>query len=238
MRQIKTFSISYEIEKKNHIGFIAYPTHITKPLPAIIVIHAFGGISNFERDKVIELAKEGFFSFALDLYENGKNAKSEEEAYKLMNNLLNNKNVLLNKINQSIEVLKEYRQVNLNQINALGFCFGGRCVLEYALSKNTLKNAISFHGEFPENISLDRVSTNVLVAHGYNDPLTQDNKLNSFLELLNMYNVNWELQLFGNTGHAFTNPKAQFPEKGMLYNPLATERAWTSMLDFIKKQDE
>jgi dienelactone hydrolase len=39
--------------------------------------------------------------------------------------------------------------------------------------------------------------------------------------------------LYGNTVHAFTNPKANTPELGTVYKEIAEQRSWQSMQNFL-----
>lgn len=48
-------------------------------------------------------------------------------------------------------------------------------------------------------------------------------------------NVDWQLHSYGHTVHAFTNPQANAPDLGMLYNEVAAKRAWKSMQNFLEE---
>jgi len=45
--------------------------------------------------------------------------------------------------------------------------------------------------------------------------------------------ADWQVHSYGNTVHAFTNPLANSPEMGMMYNPDAERRSWQSMQNFL-----
>ena len=95
---IKTEKITYHDEELTYEGFVAYNDEANKKLPAIMIIHAFGGLSSFEEDKAIELAKQGYFSFAIDIYGKGVRAKTTEEAFELMNQLNANRALLIKRV--------------------------------------------------------------------------------------------------------------------------------------------
>ena len=52
---------------------------------------------------------------------------------------------------------------------------------------------------------------------------------------LNRNNADWNIHVYGHTGHAFTNPKAKFPEKGLFFEPKSNKRAWNSMVYFFNE---
>ncbi len=57
------------------------------------------------------------------------------------------------------------------QIGAIGFCFGGLCVLDLARWNVGLRLAVSFHGVLTPipDLALDEISTTVQVFHGDDD---------------------------------------------------------------------
>ena len=46
--------------------------------------------------------------------------------------------------------------------------------------------------------------------------------------------ADWQIHTYGNTMHAFTNPSADDPEFGTVYNETADLRSWESLLEFLK----
>lgn len=45
--------------------------------------------------------------------------------------------------------------------------------------------------------------------------------------------VDWQIHIYGNTMHAFTNPNADDPNFGTVYNKIADVRSWESMKNFF-----
>lgn len=45
--------------------------------------------------------------------------------------------------------------------------------------------------------------------------------------------ADWQLLAIGNTGYAFTNPKARSVENEMYYKESADKRAWNAMTGFF-----
>jgi dienelactone hydrolase len=45
--------------------------------------------------------------------------------------------------------------------------------------------------------------------------------------------VDWQVHSYGQTMHAFTNPLANQPAFGMLYQPVADRRSWQAMQSFL-----
>lgn len=45
--------------------------------------------------------------------------------------------------------------------------------------------------------------------------------------------ADWQIHLYGSTVHAFTNPRANDPGFGTVYNPVADRRSWRAVQDFL-----
>jgi dienelactone hydrolase len=45
--------------------------------------------------------------------------------------------------------------------------------------------------------------------------------------------ADWQLHAYGNTQHAFTNPAANDPERGTVYDEVADRRSWQAMMSFL-----
>jgi dienelactone hydrolase len=57
-----------------------------------------------------------------------------------------------------------------------------------------------------ENISCEKIQGQILALYGDLDPLVSADGLESFKQEMRDQKVNWELVIYGNTYHAFTNP--------------------------------
>lgn len=69
----------------------------------------------------------------------------------------------------------------------------------------------------------------------YNDPISPIEELNHFQRELDQAKVDWQSHVYGNTVHAFTNPKANDPDSGILYHPTHAEHAWEEVEKFLQK---
>jgi dienelactone hydrolase len=47
--------------------------------------------------------------------------------------------------------------------------------------------------------------------------------------------ADWQINVYGNTMHSFTNPNANDPAMGTVYNDLADHRSWNSLMNFLKE---
>ena len=96
--------------------------------------------------------------------------------------------------------------VDTKKIGAMGFCFGGKSVLDLARSGEELAGIVSFHGVLdPPDINQDvEIRSKVLVLHGWDDPMATPEQTVALTQELKRRKANWELVAYGDTGHAFT----------------------------------
>ncbi len=216
-------------------GFCAYPDRGAH-LPAVLVAPTWAGRDNFACEKAIAMAKKGYLGFAIDIYGEGKVGSSKEENANLMNSLLEDKHALMTRLRSAYNIVRKMPRVDKSRVSAIGFCFGGKCVLDMARSNFELKAAISFHGLLESNIIKEqKIDTKILVLHGYNDPMVPPEQVNRFQQEMNMRKADWQLHTFGNTYHAFTNPNANDFEFGTVFSKESNKRAWKLAEDFLRE---
>jgi dienelactone hydrolase len=234
---IITETIIYGDSEQTFQGTICFDDEILTPKPGILVAPTIRGHTNFEVEKAVELAKLGYVGFAIDMY--GKETRTEvpEENRTLMNELNADRALLLQRILSALDVLKNHSQVNKTKLGGIGFCFGGKCVLDLVRSGAGIKGVATFHGVYDKPpISNDSpIKSSVLVLHGWEDPLGTPSQLIELAEELTEKKADWQILSFGNTGHSFTNPAANSPEQGLIFNKLSNERAWLAMKNFFEE---
>lgn len=123
------------------------------------------------------------------------------------------------------------------RIAAIGFCFGGLCALDLARSGADIKGVVSFHGLLgaPEHTQNNRIKAKVLALHGHDDPMVPVEQVIAFEQEMTRAGADWQLHVYGNTMHAFTNPMANDPGFGTVYQKDADRRSWQSMKNFLEE---
>jgi len=217
-------------------AYVAYDEARQGARPGVLVSHAWGGQGDFEREKAQKLAALGYVGFALDLYGKGKRGGTMEQNAALMQPFLDDRAMLRRRITAALDTLKQHSLVDARRVAAIGFCFGGLCVLDLARSVPLdLKGVVSFHGLFhPPKLGQQKpIAAKVLMLHGYDDPMATPEHVLAIARELTEAQADWQLHAYGHTSHAFTNPAADSPDHGLLYNPVAERRSWTAMQNFL-----
>lgn len=216
-------------------GFYVYDDQHTGKRPAVLVAHDWSGKNEFACKKAEKLAELGYVGFALDMYGKGKLGSTKEEKSALMSPLAADRTLLQHRILAAFETVKSLEQVDSARIGAIGFCFGGLCVLDLARSGADVKGVVSFHGllNAPDKVTGKKIKAKILALHGYDDPMVTHDNVIQFGNEMTQAHVDWQLHMYGNTMHAFTNPEANDPGFGTVYNKIADVRSWEAMKDFF-----
>lgn len=233
---VSTRNIEYTHQGATLEGILAVDDKVSGRRPAVLVSHAWAGRSDFEVGKAKDLATLGYAGFALDLYGKGVLGSSTEENQKLMTPFMEDRAMLQSRLAYIINVAKEQPEVDASKIAAIGFCFGGLCVLDIARSGGDIKGAVSFHGLLgaPGNTAA-KINAKVLALHGWDDPMATPSDVEAFGKEMTEAQADWQLHAYGGTMHAFTNPAANDPDFGTVYNKAADQRSWTAMTNFLSE---
>ncbi len=232
---IQTRLVEYQHDNLTLEGFLAWDDALAGPRPGVAVSHAWGGRSDFEEGKAIALAQHGYVGFAIDMYGKGVRGTSPEENNALMTPLLQDRPRLQQRIRRGVAVMREQAEVDSAQLAAIGFCFGGLCVLDLARAGSDVAGVASFHGLFlaPGNTAGNKITARVLCLHGYDDPMVQPPAMLELASELTAAGADWQIHAYGNTVHAFTNPQANDPGMGAIYSEAADRRSWAALQNFL-----
>lgn len=218
-------------------GHLAWDETVSTPRPAVLVSHAWGGRDAFSCQRAEDLAALGYVGFALDCYGKGVLGGSVEENQALMTPLLQDRALLRRRLAAALSCVREQPEVDGSRVAAIGYCFGGLCVLDMARAGADLRGVVSFHGLLspPEGIDNADISSKVLVLHGHDDPMVPPEQVLAFEQEMTAAGADWQLHAYGHTQHSFTNPEANNPDLGAAYQPDAARRSWASMQAFLSE---
>ncbi len=232
---IRTRPVDYDDGNIAYEGTLAWDDASDGPRPGILVVHTIRGRSAFEEGKAEALARLGYAAFAIDLYGRDVIGTGEDNTRSHMNALKADRDALQRRLSLSLRVLKEQAEVDERRTAAIGFCFGGLCVLDMARIGEDLAGVVSFHGllDAPDNRPDNNIDARVLVLHGWDDPLATPDSVLALSEELTAAGADWQLHAYGNTVHAFTNPMANDESRGTVYAAAADRRSWVAMKNFL-----
>lgn len=208
----------------------------TDPRPGVMIAPAFGGRGPVEEARAEILAAEGYVVLIVDYYGAGKRAADHDEAADLMGDLMAKRPILARRMKAALAALQGLDQVKSDRVGAMGFCLGGKAVLDLARSGAAFEAAISIHGVYdPPEAQTKAIQAPILILHGWNDPLAKPTDFVGLATELTDGGAAWQAVAFGGTGHAYTNPAAQDAPSGMAYAHRAAEQSWAATEAFFRE---
>ena len=231
---IQTESIRYTVDGQDFVGLLAYDKSSMADRPGVIVVHEWLGINDYAKKRAVDLAKEGYVAFALDMYGDG-NEIPTSEARSMSGKVGSDFPLIEKRFNAALDVLKDAPYVDESNIGAIGYCFGGGIVLNMARMGTEINGVVSFHASINTGLTATRgdVKTKVLAIQGDGDPAAPEEKQKAFIAEMKNSGADFSYIVFGNLpAHNFTNPD------GRSYYETEANLAWASMLTFFNSAFE
>ncbi|GMS83769.1 hypothetical protein PENTCL1PPCAC_5944, partial [Pristionchus entomophagus] len=229
---------------KTFEGFVFYPSDLESSKtkrPAVLVLHAFQGCTEFEQEQAENLAKQGFVGLAADVYGKGVRGTTKEECFGIMRPLTEgDRSDLGGRLNAARDALAGLPFVDESKLGAIGYCFGGLCALDMARRHASgLRAAVSFHGTLKPipGMALGPMEASVQVHNGQADPHIGKDQISGFYDEMNERKADWQFIEHGFALHAFTEPLAdKMGVPGVGYQKKAAERSWKMMIGFMEER--
>lgn len=215
-------------------GRIAIP-HGQGPFPAVMVMHSALGLRHMVTDIAAQLASLGYLAVATDMYGAGADISAPEQAGAYYGALLAEPERLRARTAVWFDAVAARADVDAARIAAIGYCFGGRCVLELARSGRDLRAAVSFHGLLTTHARAQPgdIKGEVAAWCGAVDPFGPHAETEAFRLEMIAAEASWQITEFGKVAHGFTDPKAEGGMPGIAYDLIADKVSWAGTLALL-----
>jgi dienelactone hydrolase len=231
-----TQDFHYEHDGLALIGRIAVPEG-PGPHPGVLVMHSAIGMDTLVQRRAQDLARRGYVAIATDMYGAGRDGPALDAYPALFMALQEKPDQLRARVVAAYESLKARPDVDADRIAAIGYCFGGQCVLELARSGADIKAAVSFHGLLTTKrpAQAGAVRARLLSMTGARDPYVPAADIATFQREMTEAGADWQVTLYGEGFHAFTEPdiKDQSGIPGVRYDPLLDRLSWAQATAFL-----
>jgi len=204
--------------------------------PGVLVIPNILGQKEEDNAKAEALAALGYASFACDVYGRSKRTQRGPEASRYMDEMNADRVLLRDRLDASLTALKAQAEVDASRTAAIGFCFGGKCVLDMARSGLDVLGGVSFHGVYdrPDYDNVSPITSKLLICHGWDDPLGKPETVVALGQELTESGADWQIHAYGHAGHAFTDRSMKgSTTPGVAYEERADRRSWQAMQNFL-----
>jgi carboxymethylenebutenolidase len=204
-------------------GWASWLHHGTSKV-AVVLVHEIFGHDEYIETVAADLAKEGFWAAAIDLYR-GKHASTLEEGFKLRSSLTPED------ATSAVQAASKILAVRIGKgakVGSMGFCMGGGFALLGAC-RLPLAFCVDYYGMI-ENVDEVRDVTGPIQLYlASEDARITPWAYQQFLPAATKYKKRVDLQLYPNTQHAFHRPNWDG------HDPKAAEDAWSRTVRFLSE---
>ena len=209
---------STTIEKDSWVSWL----HPSSSKVGVVLIHEILGHDDYIETVAADLAREGFWAAAVDLYR-GQHANTLEEGFKLRSSLTPEDATAA--VASASKILQE-RIGEGTKVGSMGFCMGGGFALLGAC-RLPLAFCVDYYGMIENVDEVRNLTGPVQLYLGSEDPRVTPWAYEHFLPAAMRYKKRVDLQLYPNAQHAFHRPNWD------RHNPEAAKDAWARTLRFL-----
>ena len=207
--------------------------------PAVLVFPEAFGLGPHAISRAERLAGLGYAALACDLHGDARLIDDLQEAIGLISPLMGAPERTRARAGAALDLLAARPEVDRTRMAAIGFCFGGTMALELARAGRELAAVVGFHSGLASKAPAQpgQVKARVLACIGGDDPMISAEQRHAFEEEMRAAGADWQLHVYGNTVHSFTNREAakrNMPD-AIRYSPEADTRSWSSMQELFNE---
>ncbi len=195
-------SVSYEVNGEPFEGYYISPS---RNAPLVLIIHDWDGLTDYEIKRANMLADMGYAVFAADLFGAGVRPTEVKDKRQHTGELYKDRGKMRTLIQAALDTAKS-KGANAHNAVAMGYCFGGAAVLEFARSGADLKGFVTFHGGLstPKGQDYSKTKGKLLIMHGTADKNITMDQFARLAGELEEKGISHEMITYSGAPHAFT----------------------------------
>lgn len=216
-------------------GFAARPRGESPHAAVLMIPGATGTGPSFEA-AVRDIAERGYLAVAASMYERGADLTTPQSAGRYFVDLMARPEVLRKRVVTWFETVRTLPGVDPERVAAIGYCFGGKCVLELARSGAPVRAVSSFHGLLATHAPAKpgTVVPRIAVWTGGRDPYVPRADFETLRAEFDHAAADYCAAEFAQAQHAFTDPDHDGIAEGIAYDAAAHRIAWNGTLALLE----
>jgi len=194
--------VTYQVDGENYEGYFVSPS---PGAPLVYLVHDWDGLSDYEVKRAEMLADLGYAVFAADLFGAGVRPTEDKDKRQHTGELYTDREKMRALLFGGLAAAKA-QGANVENAVAMGYCFGGAAVLEFARAGADLKGFVTFHGGLglPEGEDYSKTRGKLLILHGSADTSVTMDMFAQLAKDLEANGISHEMITYGGAPHAFT----------------------------------
>ena len=219
--------VTYQVNGKAYQGYFVSPS---SDAPLVLLVHDWDGLTDYEVKRADMLADLGYSVFAADLFGEGVRPTEVKDKRQHTGELYKDRAKMRALLVGALDTAILKGAHGGNAI-AMGYCFGGAAVLEYARSGADLKGFVTFHGglKTPPGQDYKQAKGKLLIFHGSADTNITMNQYASLATELELNHISHEMTTYSGAPHAFT----VFGSKA--YHADADKKSWSRFTQYLSE---
>jgi len=211
-------------------AFEGYVEGAAKDAPMVLLVHDWDGLTDYEVKRAGMLAELGYAVFCADLFGAGIRPTKLEDKQKCTGELSADRPRMRALMQGALDAAMT-QGLNVDNCVAMGYCFGGTAVLEFARSGADLKGWATFHGglALPEGQDYSKTKGTVLILHGSADGHVTMDDFSKLVADLEASGVPNEMVAYGGAPHGWT----VFGSPA--YREDADRKSWRRFSEFLEE---
>lgn len=217
-------AVEYQVEGQPFEGYLEKGA---QGVPMVLLVHDWDGLTDYEVKRADMLAEAGYSVFCADLFGKGVRPKELADKQKCTGELGADRPRMRTLMQGALGAAKA-QGLNTDNCVAMGYCFGGTAVLEFARSGAGLKGWATFHGglALPEGQDYSKAKGDYLIMHSITDGMAPFSALADALE---KEGLSAELISYTDAPHGWTVFGSE------RYREEADKKSWRRFLEFLKE---
>lgn len=217
-------------------GLVARPAG-AGPFPTVMVMHSANGLRHQVRGTIEKLAALGYLAIATDMYGPEVQNGAPEAAHQAYAAFHERPGTVRARALAWLDTVRAHPEADAARIAAIGYCFGGHCVLELARAGADLQAVVSYHGTLQTHApALAGVPNCEVVAYcGAQDPFAPMADIDALRQEMIDAGARYQITVFGEAAHSFTDPDAAvMGMEGIRYDRMAHQMSWAGTLTLLE----
>lgn len=232
--------VEWKIGKQAFSGTLVYDdADASAKRPGLVMVPDWKGVTPSAIEQAKDVAGSAYVILVADVYGKGVRPKDDAAAMAQTKKMYADLPGLRARVAKAVDVLKAQAgkaPLDVARIGAIGYCFGGSSVLEFARGGGVLAGIVTFHGALQTTMpaAADAIKTPLLVLNGADDSYTASD-VDGFEKEMKAASSDWTFVNFSGTVHCFALKAANSPP-GCLYNERSAKRAYKMMNNFFDER--
>jgi carboxymethylenebutenolidase len=207
-------------------GYLVRPKSATGPVGGVIVIHENRGLNDHIRDVTRRMALEGFNALAVDFLSPLGGTPADEDQARQMFSTLDAGETAANA--EAARVYLAGIEGANGKVGAVGFCWGGGTVNNFAVRSPDLNAGVAYYGSQPKAEDVPAIRAPLMLHYGGLDERINAG-IEAYREALEKNGKTFEIFVYEGANHAFNNDTS-----AARYDKAAADLAWGRTVAFFK----